>query len=580
MKKTLKFGLLLFFILFAGSVYSAENGETKNTVEKQELITLYIGEVKIIPVNTPTRVVVNNPEVADIISVSKDDILLTAKGQGTTNIIWWDTKGQHTSQIQVFLEQMILIKQRIDAILKDLNLVNVYTQAADSEGKVLLLGVVKNVEDVDRIDTALSLLKSKTVNLIQVQEERASIEIDAMILELKKDGSKKLGIAWPNGASLTEPSNRSWGTLAGIPDALFRISDWTRARFTATVDFLVQEGSARILSRPRLVCQSGKEAELLVGGEKPVMTTSVAATTGSTGTTVEYKEYGIRLKIKPKLATDGRIQLNLNVEVSDLVGEVTLGDVNAPTARAYPLTKRYTSSQVYLNDGQTIAISGLINQKTEEELKKFPWLGDIPILGVFFRHKSTTSGGGRGEFGDSELVITLTPTLIKDLPKQDAAKTAALKPEQEPVKTAAAKSETPIPAKETKPVSEVKKETKPVTEAKIMVPAVNKVEAVPLPDPAAALNGYVNAVTKRVQDNVVYPWAAKQGEMQGTVKLELSIDSTGKLLEVKVKESSGFSIFDENAASMVKRLAPYPSFPAELAQKDLRFEIPIVYKLK
>ncbi len=557
MKKTLKFGLLLFFILCAGQVYPVENVEPNNADEKQELITLYIGEVKVIPVSTPKRVVINNPDIADIISVSKNDILLSAKSQGATNIIWWDTDGQHTSQIQVFIEHMELVKTRIDAILKDMHLVSVYTQPADSEGQVLLLGTVKNIEDLERIDNALTGFKKKTLNLIQVEEERASIEIDAMILELKKDGSKKLGIDWPNGATLTEPTNRNWGTLAGIPDALFRISDWTRARFTATVDFLVQEGSAKILSRPRLVCQSGKEAVLFVGGEKPVLTTTVAATTGSSGTTVEYKEYGIKMKIKPKLSADGKIQLNLYVEVSDLVGEVTIGDINAPTAKAYPLTKRSTSTQVYLSNGQTIAISGLINQKTEEELKKFPWLGDIPILGIFFRHRANTSGGGRGEFGDSELVVTLTPSLLKDLPS--VVKAEPLSKNTEPV---VVKAEPISPDKETKSaVNEVKTAARPL-------------------DPATALNEYINVVTKRVQNNVVYPWAAKQGEMQGTVKLELSIDSSGKLLEVKIKESSGFSIFDENAASMVKRLAPYPPFPAELTKKNLRMDIPIAYKLK
>jgi len=544
MKKTLKLGAIIFFILLVGQVYTAANAEFANIDEKQEEISLYIGEVKVVPVRTPTRVVISNPEIIDILSVSKDEILLTAKAQGLTNLIWWDTGGQHTVQVQVFLEQMELVKKKIDAILKDLNIVNVYTQPADSEGKVLLSGKVKNIEELERIDTALSPLKGKTLNLIQIQEERTSIEIDAMILEIKKDSSKTLGIAWPNAASLTEPANRSWGTLAGIPDALFRISDWTRARFTATVDFLIQEGNARILSRPRLVCQSGKEAELFVGGEKPVLTTSVAGTTGGTGTEVDYKEYGIKLKIKPRLTEDGKIQLSLNVEVSDLAGEVTLGAADAPTARAYPLTKRSTITQMYLNDGQTVAISGLINQKTEEELKKFPWLGDIPILGIFFRHRSKSSGGGRGEFGDSELVVTLTPTLMKNLMNKEPAKVAEM-----------AAGEAASPEKEIKPA------------------------AVSMPDSATAINEYAKAVAGRVQSNISYPWAAKQAKMQGAVKLELLIDSTGELQEIEVKESSGLSVFDENAVSTVRKLSPYPPFPAELAKDNLRIEIPVVYKL-
>ncbi len=574
MKKILKTGLSLFFILFASQVYSVENVEPKisdektvenaepknageklvvdaelnNASEKQEQVTLYIGDVKVIPANSPTRVVINNPEIIDIISVSKDVILVTAKGQGITNIIWWDNGGQHTSQIQVFLERMELINKRVEAILKDLNLVNIYTQPADSEGKVLLLGVVKTIEDLERVDTALGLLKAKTTNLIQIQEERTSIEIDAMILEIKKDGSKRLGIDLPNGASLTEPANRSWGTLAGIPDALFRISDWTRARFTATVDFLVQEGNARILSKPRLVCQSGKEAELFVGGEKPVLTTSVASTTSSS-TQVEYKEYGIKLKIKPKLSEDGKILLNLDVSVSDLAGEVTIGAVDAPTARAYPITKRSTITQVYLNDGQTIAISGLINQKTEEDLKKFPWLSDIPILGIFFRHRATSSGGGRGEFGDSELVITLTPTVMKNFLGKEASKIAEM-------------IAAPVDS------DKVKKAANDIKNAGVSF------------EQSAVINEYINTVATRVQNNIVYPWAAKQGGIQGIVKLEMLIDYSGNLMEMNIKESSGLSVLDENAASMAKKLSPYPPFPTELTQDTLRIEIPVVYKLK
>ncbi|MFH1191199.1 MAG: TonB family protein [Candidatus Omnitrophota bacterium] len=529
-----KLVFLVFFIFSAAPVSAQVNSE------KPELITLYVAEIRVLSVNNPTRVVINNPNILDVSSVSKDDIIVAAKNPGITNLLWWDTAGQHTIQVEVFQEDMNLVKKRVDSLLKGLNLPDVITQPSDGEGKVILLGSVKTLEELERIETALALLKVKTINLIQLKEERASIEIDAMVLELKKDASKTLGLAWPTSVTLTEPASRGWATLGGIPDALVRISSWTRDAFSVTLDFLIKEGSARVLSRPRLVCQSGKEAELLMGGEKPIMTTVLSSSSSGEGTNVEYKEYGIKLKIKPKLVSDGKIELALNVEVSDIGVAETLGSSTSPTAKAYPLTKRSTSTQVYLNDGQTMAISGLIKQKSEEELQKFPWLGDVPVLGVFFRHKTFTSGGGLGELSDSELVITLTPKIIKEFIAKE------------------------VPNKEVPKV-----ELTPVIKAVV----TNDIAA-------PVMSEYVRKITKRLQDNFVYPWTAKRDQLQGLVRLGLRLDSLGTLLDVEIKQSSGYSIFDENAVSMIKKLSPYPPLPSKLNQEELRIDIPIVYKLK
>jgi pilus assembly protein CpaC len=570
MRRILKLAFLLFFILPAVTGYP----------EDPELVILYVGEVKVLPVNTPTRVVINNPDIIDVTSVSKEDMLVAAKSAGTTNLIWWDKLGQHALQARVFAEDMRPVKQRIDALLKELDIPGVLTQASDSEGKVLLLGEVKTPQDLERIEVALGALKGKTVNLIQLKEERASIEIEAMVLELKKDASKTLGLAWPTSTTLTEPSGRRWGTLAGIPDALFRISNWTRGTFTATLDFLVKEGSARVLSRPRLVCQSGKEAELLVGGEKPILTTTVAATTGAQGTSVDYKEYGIKLKIKPKLAPEDKVQLTLNVEVSDVGTVETLGTTTSPTAKAYPLTKRSTSTQVYLNDGQTMAISGLIRQKTEEELQKFPWLADVPVLGVFFRHKTFTSGGGRGELGDTELVVTLTPRIVKEPQAADKEEIASKEKPQEiaqvPAKETVKQQREEVKAKKEKP-----KIKPPATVKETVTKKITKARISAVRPEAQVISEYIPAIARRIQDNFVYPWAAKEANLEGSLKLGLRLYYTGQLLDVKIRESSGYAVLDENAVSIVRKLAPYPPFPAQIKrQKELWIDLPIVYKTK
>ncbi|MDP3042647.1 MAG: TonB family protein [Candidatus Omnitrophota bacterium] len=552
----LKFTFLLFFILSAAGAYA----------EELKLITLYVTEIKVFPVNTPTKIVINNPNILDVTAVSKGDMILVAKSPGATNLVWWDAAGQHTLQVEVFQEDMNLIKKRIDALLKELNFPKVFTRPSDSEGKVLLLGSVKTPSDLERIDVALSSLKGKTTNLIQLMEERAVVEINVQVLELNKDASKALGFTFPGALNLMEVGSPGISAAGTKFSTLFKVLNLQRGTsagadpFTFKLDALIQEGKARILSQPRLACQSGKEAELLVGGEKPVFNTSIAASTGASGTNIEYKEYGIKLKIKPTITEDKQIKLALNVEVSDVgVAETigsTGGSTTTTTAKAYPLTKRSASTQLFLNDGQMMAIGGLIKQKSEEDIRKTPFLGDIPVLGVFFRKKTATSGGGTGERGDTELVITLTPTIIKEPALVKVEKTPLPLPvaAKVPLIRESAKIEAPLPGK-----------TKVISSAELT---------------RQAMSEYMLRITKRIQDNLVYPWAAKQGQMQGLVRLDLLLNSMGALLEVKVKQSSGYSIFDEDAVSMVKKISPYPPFPAELNQKELRVVIPIVYKLE
>ncbi len=542
MRIIFKLTFLLFFILLAGRAYPKE----------PELITLYVAESKVLSVNTPTRVVINNPNIIDVTSVSKEDMLVAAKNPGTTSLVWWDAAGQHALRVEVFQEDMNLVKKRIDTLLKELKLPEVFTRPADSEGRVLLLGSVKTPADLERIDVALSSLKGKIANLIQLKEERAVVEINVQVLELNKDATKTLGFTWPGSLDLIEKGSPGIAAAGTKFSTLFKVLNLQRGTsagadaFTFKLDALIQEGKARILSQPRLACQSGKEAELLLGGEKPTFTTSVAATTGASGTNITYKEFGIKLKIKPTVTEDKQIKLALNVEVSDVGTAETIGTTSTgtTTAKAYPVTKRNASTQLFLNDGQMMVIGGLIKQKTEEDLRKTPFLGDLPIIGALFRKKTFRSGGGQGERGDTELMITLTPTIVKEPPAlAETTKTQALPP------TAKA----------------------PITRegAKIAAPLTT----------SQAMSEYLRKISKRIQDNFVYPWAAKQDQMQGAVKLGLWLDSTGALLEVEVKQSSGYSIFDENAVSMVKKLSPYPPFPAELKQKELRIDIPIVYKL-
>lgn len=509
--------------------------------DTNEDIILYLGQVKMLPVSHPSRIVIANPEIVDVNNVSISQLTLSPKSVGTTSFVFWDNFGEQSFQVKVFSENMQNIKLRIDNILSKLGLTSVVAQAEDAEAKVLLLGSVKTAEERERVITALGALKDKTVDLLLIKELESTVEIDVQVLELDKDATNTLGFTWPGSITGTDVSVPISTAVTGLKN-LFYVSKFTRSAFNVTLDVLVQEGKARILSRPRLACQSGKEAELLVGGEKPIFTTTVAATTGAEGTEVEYKEFGIKLKIKPTVTDEDRIKLGLNVEVSEVGVADTIGAAAAPTAKAYPLTKRSTSTQLYLNNGQTMAISGLIKEKMEEDIRRVPFLSDIPFFGGAFRKKTTTIGGGTGERGNTELFIMLTPTIVstqKDVEQEQALKKAS----QEDIKPTAAISSQPM--------------------------------FMPTP-----LQDYASLVQRRILDSLTYPPSAKEAGFQGTVKLSLHLAYLGELLDAGVKSSSGYKILDDNAISVARAITKFPPFPSSIEKKEIWIDIPVDYRLE
>jgi pilus assembly protein CpaC len=530
MKKAflITFLILVSFFILPSRDYALENGG--------EQIKMYMGEVKIVPVSSPTRIAIANPDIVDVTQVTKSEITLSPKASGATTLILWDNFGEQSFKVRVSSEDLTDIKRRVDNLLKTLGVPGVYTKIEEDEDKLMLLGRIKTAQVRERISTILGPLMGKVVDLMELKEEDAVIEIDVQVLELDKGATDTLGFTWPGSINFLEvgaPGLTSTGTTWGKVFKMGNIERGTAAGgadpYTLKFDALIQEGKARILSRPRLACQSGKEAKLIVGGEIPIFT----ATQTSTGTTgdVAYKDYGIILNIRPTVDEEQRIHLNLGVEVSEIGSTAE----STSYARAYPLTKRNASTEVYMDNGETMAIGGLIKQKSEEDLRRFPWLSDVPVLGAFFRQKVTKSGGGFGSKSDTELFITLTPRIIE----------------------------------RKSPLKEVKKEVKPQIET---LPVVSGT----LP---ANIAGYATIIQKRILDDMVYPASAKEAGFQGTTKISLLLSFRGELLDAKIKTPSGFNILDDNAINVAKGIASYPPFPSSIDQKELWIDVPIVYRL-
>jgi len=524
-------GFWVLFLVTAGFLITPVKNFALNEIGEE--IKLYLNEPKTISISNPTRVVIGNPNIIDVINVTKDECTINPKAVGKSSLVIWDSLGEVGYQVKVFAEDLTGIKQRVDNLLSSLALPELSTRIVEEEGKVILTGRIKSHRDTERIMSALGRLRSKIIDLTVVKEDETVIEIDVQILELNKDGTKTLGFTWPGSMTLTEVG--SLGISPGVSSfaKLFQIADITRAAFTLKLDALIQEGKARILSRPRLSCQTNKEAELLVGGEKPTFTTAVS-TGGSSSTNVTYKEFGIKLKIKPTVTEDDRVKLNLYVEVSDVGDAEILGSEENPTAKAYPLSKRSVSSELYLNNGQIMAIGGLIKQKTEEDLRKFPWLADVPVLGLFFRQRITKIGKGSGSKDDTELFITLVPTIVsREVPKEKQFSSGNV--------------------------------------------VAKKLESFNGPELPEGLGKYIQMVQAKILKAAYYPQEAKNAGWEGSVRLNLNITANGDLKGIKLVQSSGYKILDDAAYSLAEKQSPYPPFPRQIDSQELWVDVPIAY---
>ena len=167
----------------------------------------------------------------------------------------------------------------------------------------------------------------------------------------------------------------------------------------AVIKALQTKGLFQSLAEPNLVAESGKEASFLAGGEYPIPIAQGGS--GSVAITVQYKEYGIRLNFTP-IVNGNRVHLKVRPEVStlDFANAIVLNGFRIPA-----LSTRRTETEIELNNGQTFAVAGLMNNTVNTTMQKIPGIGDIPILGLLFQSKAAQKN-------QTELVVMITPEIL------------------------------------------------------------------------------------------------------------------------------------------------------------------------
>jgi Flp pilus assembly secretin CpaC len=221
------------------------------------------------------------------------------------------------------------------------------------------------------------------------------IEVSVDSLEISENNANVLGILW--GDSLNPTGNEINFLERSIP-SLFNVGSLDRRQIAGKLSALIRNNQVRILANPTLLTKSGFEASFLVGGEIPYPQVGQGGVTG-----VDYKKYGVNLKILPQLTPHQTIDAQINVSVSnpDSSVAITIQGTNVPG-----LASREASTKVDVKDGETVVIAGIKQSRRQKVVTRVPILGYIPILGLLFRHKDEQTT-------QTSLVLFVTFRLLK-----------------------------------------------------------------------------------------------------------------------------------------------------------------------
>ncbi|WP_290653172.1 type II and III secretion system protein family protein [Aquisalimonas sp.] len=388
-------------------------------------IEVAAGKSRVLQFPRPVKVVsVGDTDVADVLVMRARQIYVLGKSLGTTNVVLWDESNEIEGVLNVEVtHDLETLKAKLHEMLPREPI-----EVRSARGNLILGG---RVSSAARMDYALRVARSfahggedSVLNMMEVGGAQ-QVMLDVKAAEVSRSLIKRMGVrfnafdsgapwdigAVQGGATFPEGmvSNFSPAGAAIENTGLFAAYQGTDFLFNMFIDAAQREGVAKILAEPNLTTLSGQEAHFLAGGEFPI---PVPQDQGAV--TIEHREFGVGLRFLPVVLDSGKINLKVDVSVSDLVLDGSLrlaAGANQEIATEFfvpALAKRSASSTVELGHGETIAIAGMIDESIQDSVDKFPFLGDLPVIGQLFRSQSFNKE-------QTELVIFVTPRLARPI---------------------------------------------------------------------------------------------------------------------------------------------------------------------
>jgi pilus assembly protein CpaC len=376
-------------------------------------ITVDIDEGQLLRLPRPAaHVFVANPAIADLQVPQPQTVLLLGKKAGRTTVIALDPAGGEIVRYAIAVTPGLgAIQEHLARDYPDL--------AIQVEGTPTSLIVQGRVDTPEQARGVVELVKAyapdpaKVVSRLNLTAE-VQVQLRVYIAEVARSAVEQFGVDWQavfRNGSTAYGVMTGGASLSGIPvstsvNTAFAEAVKGKWSIAAAFEMLGKRGLSTVLAEPALTAISGQTASFLAGGEIPVVTQN-----SQDGTTVTYKEYGVRLNFTPTVMSNDRINLAVRPEVSQLTdnGAVEISDIVIPALR----TRRVDTS-VELGSGDSFVIGGLLQRARDNSSGyRVPILSDIPILGALFQSQTFQND-------ESELVVMVTPYIVRPT-KPDAA---------------------------------------------------------------------------------------------------------------------------------------------------------------
>lgn len=353
-----------------------------------ETIRIRPGFQQILERSGVSRLSIGNPDILEAQPLPRDGgILVVGKKEGETDLVLWEKSVRTVWHVEVGSG-----KRSIAEDAREFAVAFPGVTVIEAGSSVILSGAVTASQDKTVLETYARAHPGVHLRISLPEEKKTLLLYDLKIIEIGRGETAQLGIRWPDAL----PAKGTFTVGTGNAGTLAVGTD-----FEARLNLLMAHGKARILSNPRLACESGGEAQFLAGGEIPIVIITPETRT------VEWKTYGIILKIHPTMAEGGKIRTQVNAEVSAV-------DHGSGTSDVPGFLTRRVSTLFSTPPGETVMLSGLVKSEMAKDIAKVPLLGQVPVIGELFKSRSFRENR-------TELAIFITPIVVAG----DAAAEAA-----------------------------------------------------------------------------------------------------------------------------------------------------------
>ncbi|OEC34878.1 type II and III secretion system protein [Pseudomonas sp. 21C1] len=400
-------------------------------VEETETVQLVVNQGRLLQLpREASNVMVANPSVASFQVASPGSVFVFAKIPGTTTLYALDSNDEVVAAVQLVAKPNVVALTRLGEQIAN-EIPGAKVEFVPSGSSLIVRGTVRTPQQakqvMDSVEANLGASSSqaggggqrppqagngqppapRVINQLKV-ELSAQINISVRIVEVSRSLTSSLGMNWDvalkdgnyflrNGASLFDATSGAFsgGTVTNAVAGGFHRNGSVTVGGLLTA--LSEDGLATILAEPNLTAMSGETAGFAAGGEVPIVTFV------NNSVNIDFKQYGVIMRMTPTLLSPNRISLHVAPEVSDLSdeGAVTLDGFTIPAFKV-----RRADTTVELASGQSFALAGMLRSSITQQVTSVPGLKSIPMLGRFFETETS-------EQSDSELVIIATAYVVE-----------------------------------------------------------------------------------------------------------------------------------------------------------------------